>query len=90
LCNSKLDFERNIVERIQQVHSHEVEQLQLADLLIGAVKYANGNILTSEAKSTIVKRISQRSGYSLTQSTLLREEKCNIFVWQPSREIENV
>ncbi len=41
LCNNKYDFERHIVSRIQTVRSHEIEQLQLADLLIGAVGYAN-------------------------------------------------
>ena len=87
LCNDKLDFEKNIVGRVQQVRSHEVEQLQLADLLIGAVKYANGDIFTSEAKSAIVTRIRQRSGYSLIRSTLLREEKCNILVWQPRGQV---
>jgi len=83
LCNSKLDFERKIVERIQQVHSHESEQLQLADLLIGAVKYVNTEVFTSEAKVAIVNRVRERSGYELTRSTLLREEKCNVFVWRP-------
>jgi hypothetical protein len=32
LCNSMYDFDQRIIERIQQVRSHEVEQIQLADL----------------------------------------------------------
>ncbi len=36
LCNDMYDFERHIVSRIQTVRSHEIEQLQLADLLIGS------------------------------------------------------
>ena len=41
LCNDRYDFSRQVIERLQLVHSHEIEQLQLADLLIGAVAYLN-------------------------------------------------
>ena len=41
ICNNMYDFRHEIVERMQLVRSHEVELLQLADLLIGAVAYAN-------------------------------------------------
>ncbi len=37
LCNNMYDFQRRIIERVQIVRSHEVELLQLADLLIGAI-----------------------------------------------------
>nr|UVT38023.1 hypothetical protein cemce18_00019 [uncultured bacterium] len=39
LCTSNYDFSQKIIERVQITHSHEVEQLQLADLLIGALSY---------------------------------------------------
>ena len=38
LCNNLYDFDRNIVERVQVIESHHVEQLQLADLLLGAFR----------------------------------------------------
>src|SRR6266849_4980920 len=41
LCNSMYDFEHKIITRIQIIRSYEVEQLQLTDLLIGIVSYAN-------------------------------------------------
>jgi hypothetical protein len=88
ICNSLLDFNRQIVERIQPVHSSEVEQVQLADLLTGAVGYTNRQLISSGAKTTIVELIRKRSGYSLTQSTLLREKKFNIFVWQAQGETD--
>jgi hypothetical protein len=90
LCNNHLDFDRHVIERVQQVRSHEVEQLQLADLLAGAVGYANRRLDRrpegSDAKQALLARMRKRSGYSLTQSTLLREEKVNVFRWSP-REV---
>jgi len=82
LSNNMYDFERRIVERIQLVRSHEIEQVQLADLLIGAVSYANRNLLSSTAKVAFVNRMRERSQYSLTRTTLLREDKVNLFRWQ--------
>lgn len=84
LCNNLYDFSREVVERLQLAHSHEIEQLQLADLIIGAVSYLNRELGSSEAKNILIKRIQDRSGYSLTKTTLLREEKMNIFRWQAS------
>ena len=84
LANSVYDFQREIVERVQLVRSHEVELLQLADLLIGSVSYANRGLATNAGKVELVRRVQQRSGYSLTRTTLLREDKLNLLVWQPS------
>jgi len=83
LCNSVYDFDQTIIERVQTVRSHEVELLQLADLLIGAVQYANRGLQTSPAKESLVRHIRERSRYSLVRSTLLTEKKLNIFCWQP-------
>jgi len=83
LCNNMYDFERKIIERLQTVRSHEVELMQLVDLLTGIVSYANRNLHVSKAKSSLVKRLQERSGYSLSRTTLLRENKVNIFVWLP-------
>lgn len=84
LCNNLYDFEREIIERVQTVHSCEVELLQLADLMIGAVSYANRGLSGNAGKEALVARIRERSGYALTQTTLLREEKTNLFVWHAS------
>lgn len=87
LCNNIYDFDQNIIERVQTVRSHEVELLQLADLLIGAVQHAGRGPLSDSAKDTVVRRVQQRSRYGLVKSTLLTEKKLNIFVWRP-RETE--
>lgn len=81
LCNDRYDFSRKVIERLQLVHSHEIEQLQLADLLIGAVAYLNRGLQRNGGKMAVIERMRQRSGYDLTRSTLLREEKVNIFRW---------
>ena len=86
LCNNMYDFERQIIERLQMVHSNEVEILQLTDLLIGAVSYTNRELSGNPAKVALVKRMKDRSGYSLTKTTLLREDKVNIFMWQAAEE----
>ncbi|MBC8509373.1 MAG: DUF3800 domain-containing protein [Chloroflexi bacterium] len=84
LRNEKYDFRKEIVERMQTVRSDEVQQLQLADLLIGVIAYANRELNTSPAKRSLVARMRQRSRYHLTMTTLLREEKVNIFRWHAS------
>lgn len=83
LCNNMYDFKHDIIQRVQQIRSHEVEIMQLADLLIGAVSYANRGLTKSSAKSTIVTKIREYSGYDLTRSTLLLENKLNVFIWHP-------
>jgi hypothetical protein len=74
LCNSQYDFKHQVIEWIQIVRSHEVEIFQIADLLIGALSYVNRGLATSGAKLSIIQRIRERSGYSLSRSTLIREK----------------
>ncbi|MEI6747488.1 MAG: DUF3800 domain-containing protein [Methylococcaceae bacterium] len=85
LCNNAYDFSRQIINRLQQVHSHEIEQLQLADLLIGALAYLHRDLTSNSAKLALIKQIQQHSGYDLTRNTLLREEKFNLLIWQGTR-----
>lgn len=82
LCNNHYDFNRNLIHKVQQVRSEEVELVALADLLIGALSYIHRGKNTSEAKLKLIERIKRRSGYNLMASTLYRENKFNIFVWR--------
>lgn len=82
LCNNIYDFSRQVIERLQLVHSHEIEQLQLADLMIGAIGYLNRDLQGNAGKEAIIQRMQQRSKYTLTKTTLLKEEKVNLFRWQ--------
>lgn len=87
LCNNLYDFSREIVERVQLVHSHELEQLQLADLLVGTISYVNRGLKTNSGKLALVERMRKRSGYDLDKTTLLKENKVNLLLWR-AREIE--
>ena len=85
LCNDAYDFDQRIIERVQPIPSHESELLQLCDLLIGIVGYSNRGLATSSAKLSLVSRMKERSGLSLTKSTLLRASKVNILMWRGGR-----
>lgn len=82
LCNANYDFDRNIIESIEQVQSHDVPLLQLADLLIGALSYVHRGLHGSPAKQALVTHIRHRSGLTLEQSSLWRAEKFNLLVWR--------
>ena len=84
LCNANYDFDRNLIGSVEQVHSHDVPLLQLADLLIGALTYQHRGLSGSEAKQAVIERIQQRSGLSLGRSSTVRAEKFNLFVWRPA------
>lgn len=84
LANNMYDFSQEIIERVQMVRSHEVELLQLADLLIGTISYANRGLTKSKAKTRLVERTKKRARYSLINTTLLKEKKVNLFRWHAS------
>ncbi|MDH0674148.1 MULTISPECIES: DUF3800 domain-containing protein [unclassified Empedobacter] len=85
LRNDKYDYSKEIIKKVQQVRSHEVEILQLADLLVGATAYVNRELSNSKAKNELINLIKHRSKYSLTKSTLLKERKFNVFIWKPQK-----
>jgi len=84
LANAHYDFSRQIIRRIQTVRSHEVELIQLADLLTGIISYTNRGLSQNAGKVQLVVRMQQRSHKILTQTTLVREDKVNLFRWQPA------
>ena len=86
LCNNLYDFDRKIIEKVQSVRYHEIEIMQITDLLIGAMCHLHRNINSSDAKRKIIQKIQKRSNYSLEKSTLYQEDKFNIFIWTPSSD----
>lgn len=67
---------------MQVVSSHESEVVQLADLLVGAVSYANRRLSGNAGKEQIIARLKKRTSKILTQTTLLNERKVNILIWK--------
>lgn len=86
LCHNLYDFSRFIIERVQLVNSKEIEQVQLADLLIGIISYANRGLTSSQAKLDLVELMRQQSGYKLIYTTLYKENKVNLFRWRAREE----
>jgi len=87
VCSNDIyDFSHNIIQKIQPIRSEEVQIMQLVDILLGAVTYANRNFpqnfKRSATKLELIDLIRKRSRYSLKRTTLLREEKFNILIWR--------
>lgn len=81
LCNSKLDFSNEIIERVQTIRSHESELIQLSDLLTGAISYINRGLKGNNGKLSFIERLQKRSQKALTITTLQKEKKVNILKW---------
>lgn len=86
LRNNKYDFNHKIVKNMQPIRSHEVQIMQLTDILIGALSYYNRFQNGNQGKVDVIELIKHRSGYNLTQSTLTSEQKFNVFRWDGSHE----
>ena len=84
LRNDKYDFSKEIIKKVQQVRSHEVELIQLADLFTGAMSYVHRGLHSSHAKNQLIEYIRHKSRYTLLKSTLIKEKKFNLFIWESS------
>jgi hypothetical protein len=83
LSNKLHDIDKKVIRRIQHVHSKEVELLQIADFLMGAIAYKNRSLTGNKTKLKLINRICQLSGRSLLTGTPPWEEKFNLFVFSP-------
>ncbi|ELC8454422.1 DUF3800 domain-containing protein [Clostridium perfringens] len=81
LCNQKLDFDQNLIEKIQIVNSKHCELLQIADVFIGAITYENRGKRESEAKVEIVEYLRKKTKLTLKKTVPTSNKKFNIFVW---------
>ncbi len=76
-------FYNEVVLRVQEVRSDQIQLLQLADLLIGAVCYANRGLKTNPAKLELIDHIQEKTITPLNCCTSRSESKFNIFLWSP-------
>lgn len=84
----KYCLSKQIINRIQEVKSHEVELLQLADFLIGTISYINRGMGTNKGKIKVVEYVKQKTHYPLNCSTLPGENKFNLFRWNPQEVVQ--
>jgi hypothetical protein len=56
--------------------------VELADFLTGAIGYVHRGLTTSKAKLLLIEKLREKSRYSLTKSTRVKEDKVNIFIWK--------
>ncbi len=73
---------QQVIKRVQHIHSHEIEQAQLADILIGAVSYENRSINDSSAKRALIAKLKAATHLNLTQTTSAWALKMNLLVWK--------
>lgn len=88
LCNKNYDYKKETVKSVQEVVSDQIELVQLCDLLLGAVCYVNRGLESSKGKLKIVKRIQERSGYTLVKNTFPSEYKMNTLIWVSAKKNE--
>ena len=86
LSSSKYDFSHSMISNMQVIRSHEVEIMQIVDVLIGAIGYTSRGLSSVVAKNEIVSLIKKRSGCQLAKNSLYRESKFNIFHLQLNEE----
>ena len=73
-----LNVQYGVVNKVQNIMSHESLLLQLADLIIGAISYVNNNKeKANHAKMQIIAKIQKHSNYSLCSTNY--SPKLNLF-----------
>lgn len=83
LANEVKDSNRQRIKCVQQIRSHESELLQIADILVGSLTYANRGLSSSTAKTDILDRLYERLGeQALTRTSDFSATKFNILLWQ--------
>ena len=85
ICNSRHDFGKQMIERVQPIRSEESPLLQITDLLLGALNYHVRGLSTSSTKLKFIDRIRKRTNnWPLGETTWLRESKFNVLNWRAS------
>lgn len=75
-----LNVHMGIIQKIQHVRSHEVDLLQICDLIIGAISYKlNNPLMNSQPKKRLINKIERRLNYDISVQTPKLQHKFNIF-----------
>jgi hypothetical protein len=85
LCFDKYDFTSQMVNHIQNIHSHESDILQLTDFLLGSLSHFHRRVPGNTTKNTIVDEIKRLARNPALISTPLCENKFNLFLFMPRK-----
>lgn len=89
LTNKKHDYTHTVIPRIQVIQSHEVEIMQLVDIIMGAVSYEIRGLDTMQTKLNLAALIKANTGRtSLRYNSTLASEKFNLFHLQLEKRDE--
>ena len=87
LCNNKYDFKQDVIADIRQIDSARSDLMQLVDILTGAISFYHRGLYVVEGQSIAKKRavamLLEWIGDKLDKGTPLRNQKFNLFVWNP-------
>ena len=72
--------------KIQEVRSRDVELIQMADILLGAIAYKNRNLKNNPVKLELISII-ESYGYVLDDTTPYIKEKFNMLKWKSREEL---
>ncbi len=74
------------VSQAQQIRSHEVELMQLVDIIIGALSYKHRSLNENKGKLKVIEVIQSSIGESeMLTSSARGEDKFNVLVWKPKK-----
>lgn len=87
-ANNMYDFDKTSLLKIQPIRSHEIQIMQVVDILTGAVARANRYDIEmkSPSKKAIIERLNPVN--NLSKNSNLSNHKFNIFHWNP-QEVSN-
>ena len=84
LCAKLHDDDKNVLNRVEQIRSHESELLQLCDLILGAISYYNRQEVGSEAKLKLIDTLAtykRQYPRDLNRTSFFSEQKIDLFYW---------
>lgn len=73
------------VSKAQQIRSHEVELMQVVDILSGALSYSHRGLSGNKGKGKLIEVIENSIGKEILTSSTLNEDKFNVLVWKPRK-----
>lgn len=88
LCRTLDDKDCQVLQRVEQIRSHESEIMQLCDLLLGAISYYNRGEVGSATKLKLIDTLATHNrAYprDLSSTSYLSEQKINLFYWGGAR-----